>query len=31
MLDLIMIAIIIISFLILKLLVQWIDKKITSN
>lgn len=31
MLDLIMIAIIIISFLILKLLVHWIDKKITSN
>ncbi|MBP2015588.1 hypothetical protein J2Z38_001034 [Anaerococcus degeneri] len=31
MLDLIMIAIIIISFLILKLFVNWIDKKITSN
>lgn len=31
MLDLIMIAIIIISFLILKLFVYWIDKKITSN
>lgn len=31
MLDLIMIAIIIISFLILKLFVDWIDKKITSN
>lgn len=31
MLDLIMIAIIIISFLILKLFVHWIDKNITSN
>lgn len=31
MLDLIMIAIIIILFLILKLFVHWIDKKITSN
>lgn len=31
MLDLIIIAIIIISFLILKLFVYWIDKKITSN
>lgn len=31
MLDLIMIAIIIVSFLILKLFVHWIDKKITSN
>ena len=31
MLDIIMIAIIIISFLILRLFVSWIDKKISSN
>lgn len=31
MLDLIMIAIVVISFLILKIFVHWIDKKITSN
>lgn len=31
MLDIIMVTVIIISFLILKLFVHWIDKKITSN